>query len=415
MIVVMRMIPRCIRVLILFLNLAFFLIPCTYCDNTSRYDGSNSTSPIIASGLSDLDNAWFDSGNRLFQEGEYDSAIKRYDEAIKNNPNSAYFWMLKGEALISLGKYNEAIECFDKVLAINSSFDNIVYANKALALLELDRLDESSMYIDKALETNPQSSLFWGIKSIILLKKDNLNESLIAINKSLYINSSSAPFWLLKGVILAGLNNYDGSIECCNESIIRDPTFAPGWLLKGIALSNFDRFNESYECCDKATELDPLSAPAWAFKGMILAVLEDYAQSSECYNKSISLDPSFKALELEAALFPKLTIKSVDGASTTELYINTICVHVCHLTCDQVCTSTGINWCEVTKQYENTLVSCVESCVQINEEICTEISIKITREIIDDIIVEVIEIVRIRIFQYITSISISVTSWSFIL
>jgi hypothetical protein len=60
-------------------------------------------------------------------------------------------------------------------------------------------------------------------------------------------------------------------------------------------------------------------------------------------------------------------------------------------------------------------VSCVKSCVQINEEICTEISIKITREIIDDIIVEVIEIVRIRIFQYITSKSISVTSWSFIL
>ncbi len=51
MIVVMRMIPRCIRVFILFLNLAFFLIPCTYCDNTSRYDGSNSTSPIIASAL----------------------------------------------------------------------------------------------------------------------------------------------------------------------------------------------------------------------------------------------------------------------------------------------------------------------------------------------------------------------------
>ena len=86
----MRMIPRCIRVFILFLNLAFFLIPCTYCDNTSRYDGSNSTSPIIASGLSDLDNAWFDSGNRLFQEGEYDSAIKRYDEAIKNNPELVY-------------------------------------------------------------------------------------------------------------------------------------------------------------------------------------------------------------------------------------------------------------------------------------------------------------------------------------
>ena len=55
-----------------------------------------------------------DSGNKSWLAGKYDEAIKSYDEAAVDNPESPYIYFNKGAALYRKGDYKAAIEAFEK-------------------------------------------------------------------------------------------------------------------------------------------------------------------------------------------------------------------------------------------------------------------------------------------------------------
>jgi len=58
--------------------------------------------------------AWYNKGNALVNQGNYDEAIKCYDEAIKLNPQYAKAWYNKGVILQALHRNSEAESAFKK-------------------------------------------------------------------------------------------------------------------------------------------------------------------------------------------------------------------------------------------------------------------------------------------------------------
>lgn len=55
-----------------------------------------------------------DSGNKSWLAGDYDKAIKKYDEAAVDKPESPYVYFNRGTALYKKGDYKSAIEAFEK-------------------------------------------------------------------------------------------------------------------------------------------------------------------------------------------------------------------------------------------------------------------------------------------------------------
>ena len=55
-----------------------------------------------------------DRGNKSWIAGDYEGAIKSYDEAAVDNPESPYIYFNKGAALYKQGDYNAATEEFEK-------------------------------------------------------------------------------------------------------------------------------------------------------------------------------------------------------------------------------------------------------------------------------------------------------------
>jgi len=75
---------------------------------------------------------WFYKGVDLYDQGNYDEAIKCYDEAIKLNPQYAEAWSSKGNALVNQGDYDEAIKCYDEAIKLNPQYAKAWY-NKGTA------------------------------------------------------------------------------------------------------------------------------------------------------------------------------------------------------------------------------------------------------------------------------------------
>ena len=55
-----------------------------------------------------------DKGNKSWVAGDYDEAIKNYDEAAVDSPESPYIYFNKGTALYKKGDFNAAIDEFEK-------------------------------------------------------------------------------------------------------------------------------------------------------------------------------------------------------------------------------------------------------------------------------------------------------------
>ena len=55
-----------------------------------------------------------DMGNKSWLAGDYDKAIKNYDEAAVNDPESPYIYFNKGASLYEKGEYTSAIDEFEK-------------------------------------------------------------------------------------------------------------------------------------------------------------------------------------------------------------------------------------------------------------------------------------------------------------
>lgn len=69
---------------------------------------------ICDTSFADSTAKFIDKGNRAWLSGNYDDAIKSYDEAGVNDPESPFIYFNKGTALYKKGDFQGAIEAFEK-------------------------------------------------------------------------------------------------------------------------------------------------------------------------------------------------------------------------------------------------------------------------------------------------------------
>ena len=58
-------------------------------------------------------------GTKNLQEGDFESALSFFEQALLLEPENPDLWNQKGIALRSLGRYDEASECYNKSLQLD--------------------------------------------------------------------------------------------------------------------------------------------------------------------------------------------------------------------------------------------------------------------------------------------------------
>lgn len=100
-------------------------------------------------------------GSALFERGNYDEAIQKYNEALKIDSNNAVAYNLIGMAYRF--KFNQTgtqeykdkeIDSFKKAITLDPKFW-VAYKNLAASLYYQNRKKEAVPYLEKALELQP--------------------------------------------------------------------------------------------------------------------------------------------------------------------------------------------------------------------------------------------------------------------
>jgi tetratricopeptide (TPR) repeat protein len=116
---------------------------CTAVIRASRHSAEN------------LARAFFNRGRAWSDNGQFDRAIKDFDQAIHFDPNYPEAFNNRGVALSGLGQYEQAIVDFDAAIKLDPNYAIAIY-NRGLASQNLGRSEEAAQYFARARQVGPR-------------------------------------------------------------------------------------------------------------------------------------------------------------------------------------------------------------------------------------------------------------------
>lgn len=130
-----------------------------------------------------------DEGVAYHDKGDFEGAIKRYDQVLQIDRNNLLALTEKGMSLISLEKYDDVIQICKKAIETHPKDDGLklIYVQYGTALDGLKKTDESLKIYDEGIKRYPTYMPLFYNKGITLASVKKYEEAIKTIQKGLNI------------------------------------------------------------------------------------------------------------------------------------------------------------------------------------------------------------------------------------
>ena len=204
-----------------------------------------------------------DAGVKLYEAGNYDGAIKLYNEALSS-----------GE--------------------LSSTDTAIAYTNRGLAYGQKGKTDLAIADYDQALAVNPNYARAYYHRGTCYNDKGNHDRAIVDLDKAIELNPNKADYYNNRGIAYGDKGDSDRAIAEFTQAVTVDPNYATGFYNRGRAydLLKGDKARAVTEYT-KAIEVNPQSADAYNNRGSIY--MDDYSEYDKAiadFNKCIDLRPN---------------------------------------------------------------------------------------------------------------------------
>lgn len=161
-------------------------------------------------------------GDELLDQGKYEEAIGKYDQALALEPNLAMAWVGKGLAKNGLEEFGDALDAFEMAISINPGYAKAWYG-KGVALFELGRYEDSIAAFDRALEIYPEYGyILYYSKANAFYALEDYRAAIPLYEKALTLKPDYAPGWTRLGEALYSSGDYEGALAAFDKGLALD-------------------------------------------------------------------------------------------------------------------------------------------------------------------------------------------------
>ena len=248
--------------------------------------------------------------------GKTNLALTLFKTALEINPKIEQFWISYINALLKEKQFDEAKKVFEKAknqgineeklnslnaqimsLPESETADNTsppqIKLSKLLDKYQKGQYDEAENFARSLSLKYLNDNFSWKILGAILKKTDRLSESLIAYQKAVEINPIDAEAHNNLGNTYKELNKLDKAEESLKQAIILKPDYAEACNNLGNLLKELDKLEEAEVNYKKAIALKPDFAEAHNSLGITLKYLDRLDEAEINYRKAIELKPEY--------------------------------------------------------------------------------------------------------------------------
>ena len=104
---------------------------------------------------SNLGDAAYLAANKLFEDGEYQRAIDKYDETLDEAPNHIHAMRGRARTLMQLGQSSQALAEFNTAISLEPDF-GASYASRGILHDRMGRYEKAIEDYERALELDPE-------------------------------------------------------------------------------------------------------------------------------------------------------------------------------------------------------------------------------------------------------------------
>ncbi len=238
----------------------------------------------------DYHQAWNNRGNAQYYLGEYREAIASYEKAIEIKPDYHQAWYNRGNAQSDLGEYREAIASYEKAIQIKPDKDEACY-NRGNAQYYLGEYREAIASYEKAIQIKPDKDEAWYNRGNAQYYLGEYREAIASYEKAIQIKPDYHDAWNNRGNAQSDLGEYREAIASYDKAIQFKPDYHQAWNNRGIAQSDLEEYREAIASYDKAIEIKPDDHLAWYNKACCYAKQDNLEEALENLKQAIALNP----------------------------------------------------------------------------------------------------------------------------
>ena len=246
-----------------------------------------------------------------FQLHEYRDALRQFQYALKQTPDSVPANLFSGLCLLKLQRAKDAIPFLARARAAQPGSTDIALALAQAEIAAQDLARAQSLYTEVT-RLDPQNAEAWyglGITERALaeqrLKQSNgtarqesrvlLDESQTAIAKAMQLDPGSVKSHMVLGESFRIAEQYDNAVREYKAATEQQPNLAPAWAGLASAYSAGGDDQNALRAATQALALDPHDADTNALIAATFLRQGDYAKAQPYALHAIELQPTLSA------------------------------------------------------------------------------------------------------------------------
>lgn len=201
--------------LILFFISAAFLFSCVLPPIFAQDETINSGDPAKL----------FNQGQDAHEKGDYQNAVKFYDEALKLAPEFPEAEYQKGAALVSLGKNTEAEKAFYRAIELREDW-TLPMVSLATLLIDEKKFSDAEKILNKVISLdgkNPDALVALTELRLRTKASAEVLTQLLSELENLSNSQSDASLWAARGAIENALGKKESAKKSLNRALSLDP------------------------------------------------------------------------------------------------------------------------------------------------------------------------------------------------
>lgn len=246
-----------------------------------------------------------DRSTEKHTEQQYLDEIKKYNEAIKLNPQDATAYYNRGLAKYNLGNNQEAIQDYGEAIKLDSQ-DATAYYNRGLAKYGLSDNQGAIEDYDEAIKLNPQYVNAYYNRGLSQEELGNHQLAIQDFDEVIKLNSEDADAYYNRGLAEYNLSNNEVAIKNFNKAIQLNQKDANYYIQRGNSRYNLGNNQGAIQDYDEAIKLNPQEANAYDNRGMARATLDNKRGAISDYQQAADLYKSQGKMELYQSEIEKI-------------------------------------------------------------------------------------------------------------
>ena len=253
-------------------------------------------------------------GMALYGKGDNEGAIRSYDEAISIHPKYAMAYNDRANVHFRMKEYDKAISGYDEAVRLQPR-DAVLYANRGNTYRMKGDYDRAQRDFDEAIRLNPREAGSIYGRSQVYADKGDTRRAIADLDEAIRLRADNGDYFNSRGFLLKQQGEYDRAIRDFDEAIKLKPKFAAAFGNRGDAWRQHGDIERAIMDLSEAIRLDPTVTPAYVSRGLAFESKGDIEQAKFDFSTALTRTPGNYSTSKESVTKARERLAALEGST----------------------------------------------------------------------------------------------------